>query len=144
MPFALYLLALAIFAMGTSEFMLAGLVPDIATSLDISVGTAGLLTSAFAVGMIVGAPTMAAFARRWPARTALLGCVVVFAFCHVVAAITPSFPVLFASRVVAAIANAGFLAVALSTATRLVAPDQKGRALAVLLSGTTIATHRSP
>jgi DHA1 family chloramphenicol resistance protein-like MFS transporter len=140
MPLALYLLALAVFAMGTSEFMLAGLVPDIATSLDVSVGNAGLLTSAFAVGMIVGAPSMAAFARRWPTRTALLGCVVVFALCHVVAATTPSFSVLFATRVVAAVANAGFLAVALSTATGLVAPNQKGRALAVLLSGTTIAT----
>lgn len=140
MPLALYLLALAVFAMGTSEFMLAGLVPDIATSLDVSVGTAGLLTSAYAVGMIVGAPVMAAFARRWPARTALLGCVAVFAICHVIAATTPSFSVLFATRVLAAVANAGFLAVALSTATRLVAPHQKGRALAVLLSGTTIAT----
>lgn len=140
MPLALYLLALAVFAMGTSEFMLAGLVPEIAASLDVSVGTAGLLTSAFAVGMIVGAPIMAAFARRWPARSALLGCVVLFALCHVVAATTPSFSVLFATRVSAAIANAGFLAVALSTATCLVAPDQKGRALAVLLSGTTIAT----
>lgn len=140
MPLALYLLALAVFAMGTSEFMLAGLVPDIATGLDVSVGTAGLLTSAFAVGMIVGAPVMAAFARRWPARTALFGCVVVFALCHVVAARTPSFFVLFATRVVAAVADAGFLAVALSTATSLVAPDQKGRALAVPLSGTTIAT----
>jgi MFS transporter, DHA1 family, chloramphenicol resistance protein len=140
MPLALYLLALAVFAMGTSEFMLAGLVPDIATSLDVSVGTAGLLTSAFAVGMIVGAPTMAAFTRRWPARSTLFGCVVVFAACHVVAATTPTFSVLFATRVVAAVANACFLAVALSSATRLVAPDQKGRALAVLLSGTTVAT----
>lgn len=140
MPLALYLLAMAVFAMGTSEFMLAGLVPDIATSLDVSVGTAGLLTSAFAVGMIVGAPTMAAFTRRWPARSTLFGCVVVFAACHVVAATTPTFSVLFATRVVAAVANACFLAVALSSATRLVAPDQKGRALAVLLSGTTVAT----
>ncbi|OIJ24317.1 Cmx/CmrA family chloramphenicol efflux MFS transporter [Nocardioides luteus] len=140
MPLALYLLALAVFAMGTSEFMLAGLVPDIAAGLDVSVGTAGLLTSAFAAGMILGAPLMAAFARRWPARASLLGCLVLFAACHVVAAVTPVFSVLFATRVVAAVANAGFLAVALSTATRLVAPDQKGRALAVLLSGTTLAT----
>lgn len=140
MPLALYLLALAVFAMGTSEFMLAGLVPDIAADLDVSVGTTGLLTSAFAVGMVLGAPAMAAFARRWPARATLLGCLALFAACHVVAAITTSFAVLFATRVVAAVANAGFLAVALSTATRLVAPDQKGRALAVLLSGTTLAT----
>ena len=79
MPFALYLLALAVFAMGTSEFMLAGLVPDIAASVGVSVGTAGLLTSAFAVGMILGAPAMAALTRRGPARTTLLGCVVIFA-----------------------------------------------------------------
>jgi DHA1 family chloramphenicol resistance protein-like MFS transporter len=140
MPLALYLLALAVFAMGTSEFMLAGLVPDIAASLDVSVGTAGLLTSAFAIGMIVGAPTMAACARRWPARTVLLACLVIFALCHVIAAATPAFSVLVTTRVVAALANAGFLAVALGTATRLVAPDRKGRALAVVLSGTTIAT----
>jgi DHA1 family chloramphenicol resistance protein-like MFS transporter len=140
MPFALYLLALAVFVMGTSEFMLAGLVPAIADGLDVSVGSAGLLTSAFAVGMVLGAPVMAAFARRWPARDTLVGCVVIFAVCHIVAGLTPEFSVLFATRVVAAVANAGFLAVALSTATRLVTPDQKGRALAVLLSGTTIAT----
>ncbi|MFD0786269.1 Cmx/CmrA family chloramphenicol efflux MFS transporter, partial [Micromonospora azadirachtae] len=67
MPLPLYLLAVAIFAMGTSEFMLAGLLPDIATSLDVPVGAAGLLTTAFATGMILGAPLTAALARRWPA-----------------------------------------------------------------------------
>ncbi|GGF34037.1 Cmx/CmrA family chloramphenicol efflux MFS transporter [Williamsia phyllosphaerae] len=139
MPLALYLLALAVFAMGTSEFMLAGLVPEIAAGLDVSVGSAGLLTSAFAAGMILGAPVMAAFARPWPARSMLLGCLMIFTMCHVIAALTPSFAVLFATRLVAAMANAGFLAVALRTATRLVAPDRKGRALAILLSGTTIA-----
>ncbi len=139
MPFALSLLAVAVFAMGTSEFMLAGLLPDIASSLDVTVGTAGLLTSAFAVGMIVGAPLMAGLARRWPARKSLLGFVLVFAAVHVVGPLTSSFPVLLGTRAVAALANAGFLAVALTTASALVAPDQKGRALAVLLSGTTVA-----
>lgn len=139
MPLPLYLLAVAVFAMGTSEFMLAGLLPDIATSLDVSVGTAGLLTSAFAVGMIVGAPLMAALARRWPARSSLLGFVLVFAVTHVVGALTTSFPVLLVTRLMAALANAGFLAVALATAATLVAADHQGRALAVLLSGTTVA-----
>lgn len=139
MPLALFLLAVAVFAMGTSEFMLAGLLPDIASSLNVSVGTAGLLTSAFAVGMIVGAPLMAGLARRWPARNNLLGFVLAFAAVHVVGALTSSFPVLLITRVVAALANAGFLAVALATASALAAPDQKGRALAVLLSGTTVA-----
>lgn len=140
MPFALYPLAVVVFAMGTSEFMLAGLVPDISTYFRVSVGTAGLLTSAFAAGMVIGAPVMAAFTRRLPVKATLLGCVLVFALSHVVGALTPQFTVLFITRVVAAIVNAGFLAVALGAATRLVAPDAKGRAVAVLLAGITVAT----
>ncbi|AXI79791.1 Cmx/CmrA family chloramphenicol efflux MFS transporter [Peterkaempfera bronchialis] len=140
MPLALYLLAMAVFAMGTSEFMLAGLLPDIASDLDVTVGTAGTLTSAFAMGMIVGAPLMAVLARNWPARSSLLGFVLVFLASHAMGAATSNFPVLFATRVVAALANAGFLAVAMTTAAALVLPDKRGRALAVLLSGTTVAT----
>jgi MFS transporter, DHA1 family, chloramphenicol resistance protein len=140
MPLPVYLLALAVFAMGTSEFMLAGLLPDLAADLGVPVATAGLLTSAFAVGMVVGAPLIAALARRWPPRSSLLAFLALFLAAHVVGAVTESFAVLFATRVVAAFANAGFLAVALTAAAALVAPDQKGRALAVLLGGTTIAT----
>ncbi|MFD4659030.1 Cmx/CmrA family chloramphenicol efflux MFS transporter [Kitasatospora sp. NPDC058444] len=140
MPLPLYLLALAVFAMGTSEFMLAGLLPGLAADLGVTVGTAGGLTSAFAVGMAVGAPLMAALARNRPGRGSLLGFVLAFAAAHAVGALTASFPVLLATRVVAALANAGFLAVALSTAAALVPADRKGRALAVLLSGTTVAT----
>ena len=140
MPHALYLLALAVFAMGTSEFMLAGLVPDIATGLGVSVAAAGLLTSAFAAGMVIGAPLMAAFARRWPARASLLAFVVAFAVAHIASAVTSSFVVLLVARVLAALANAGFLAVALRTATAMVPADRRGRALAVLLGGTTLAT----
>ncbi|WIY82225.1 Cmx/CmrA family chloramphenicol efflux MFS transporter [Propionimicrobium sp. PCR01-08-3] len=140
MPFPLYMLALAVFVMGTSEFMLAGLLPAIATELDVSVGTAGLLTSAFAVGMVIGAPVMAAFARQWPPRLTLVACLLLFAGSHAIGAATPAFSLLLITRVLSALANAGFLAVALSTATTLVPPNQKGRALSILLSGTTIAT----
>ncbi|WP_328862731.1 Cmx/CmrA family chloramphenicol efflux MFS transporter [Streptomyces sp. NBC_00306] len=140
MPLPLYLLAMAVFAMGTSEFMLAGLLPDIASDLDVTVGTAALLTSAFAVGMVVGAPLMAALARTWPVRSSLLGFVLAFLAAHVVGASTSSIAVLVVTRVVAALANAGFLAVALTTAGALVPPHKRGRALAVLLSGTTLAT----
>ncbi|NJQ01194.1 Cmx/CmrA family chloramphenicol efflux MFS transporter [Streptomyces zingiberis] len=139
MPLPLYLLALAVFAMGTSEFMLAGLVPDIASDLGVTAGTAGALTSAFAIGMVVGAPLAAVLARGRSRRAALLVFVLVFAAAHVVGAVTTSFPVLFATRVLAALANAGFLAVALTAATALVPPGRKGRAPAVLLAGTTVA-----
>ncbi|WP_203959126.1 Cmx/CmrA family chloramphenicol efflux MFS transporter, partial [Sphaerisporangium siamense] len=140
MPLPLYSLAVAVFAMGTSEFMLAGLLPDIAADLGVPIATAGLLTSAFAVGMAVGAPLMAGVARRWPRRSALLVFLALFLATHVVGAVTGGFAVLLVSRVVAALAYAGFLAVALTTAAALVPADRKGRALAVLLAGTTAAT----
>ncbi|ASY31443.1 Cmx/CmrA family chloramphenicol efflux MFS transporter [Streptomyces sp. CLI2509] len=140
MPLALYPLALAVFAMGTSEFMLAGLLPGLAPDLGVTVATAGLLTPAFAVGMVVGAPLVAVLARAWPRRACLVASVLVFGAAHAAGALTTSFAVLCGARVVAALANAGFLALALPAAAALVPPDRTGRALAVLLAGTTVAT----
>ncbi|WP_210495410.1 Cmx/CmrA family chloramphenicol efflux MFS transporter [Patulibacter sp. SYSU D01012] len=139
MPAAVYLLGVAVFAQGTSEFMLAGLVSAIADSLDVSIARAGLMTSAFAVGMVVGAPLMALLSWRWPRRRALVAFLALFVAVHVVAALTTSFALLVATRVLGALANAGFLAVAIATVTGLVAPGAKGRALAVLLGGVTVA-----
>ncbi|MGW0817725.1 Cmx/CmrA family chloramphenicol efflux MFS transporter [Streptomyces viridiviolaceus] len=139
MPFALLLLGLAVFAQGTSEFMLSGLVPDIARDLGVSVPAAGALTSAFAVGMVVGAPLMAVLGRRWSRRGALLAFLLAFLAVHAVGALTDSFAVLLATRVAGALANAGFLAVALVTAVGMVPPDAKGRATSTLLGGVTLA-----
>ncbi|SHN17401.1 Cmx/CmrA family chloramphenicol efflux MFS transporter [Streptomyces yunnanensis] len=139
MPFTLYMLALAVFAQGTSEFMLSGLIPDIAADLQVSIPAAGALTSAFAAGMVVGAPLMALVSRRWPRRRALLVFLIAFLLVHVVGAVTTDFGVLLATRVVAALANAGFLAVALATAAAMAAPGATGRATSVLLGGTTLA-----
>ncbi|MGW5615247.1 Cmx/CmrA family chloramphenicol efflux MFS transporter [Streptomyces sp. NPDC003877] len=139
MPFALVMLGLAVFAQGTSEFMLSGLVPDIARDLGVSVPAAGATASAFAAGMVVGAPLMAGLARRWPRRGALLAFLVVFLAVHVAGALTGSFEVLLVTRVVGALAGAGFLAVALVAAVGMVPPDAKGRATSMLLGGVTLA-----
>ncbi|TQS27096.1 Cmx/CmrA family chloramphenicol efflux MFS transporter [Microbispora sp. KK1-11] len=139
MPIAIYMLGLAVFAQGTSEFMLSGLVPDIARDLHVSVPAAGALTSAFAVGMIVGAPLTAVLSLRWPRRRALLVFLTVFMILHVAGAVTTDFGVLLAARVAGALANAGFLAVGLATATAMAGPGAKGRAASVLLGGITLA-----
>ncbi|GAA1789617.1 Cmx/CmrA family chloramphenicol efflux MFS transporter [Leucobacter iarius] len=139
MPFLVYLLALAVFAQGTSEFMLSGLLPGIATDLGVSVGAAGLLTSGFALGMVVGAPTMAVLARRLPPRWTLSGFLLLFIAAHAVGACAGDFETLFVTRVLAALANAGFLAVTLSTVARAVPPNSRTRALAIILGGTTVA-----
>jgi len=138
-PFAIHVLGLAVFAQATSEFMLSGLVADIARDLDVSIGTAGMLTSAFALGMIVGAPAAATVSMRWPRRRALLVFLVLFLAVHVLGAVTTSFPVLMGTRVVGALANAGFLAVAVAAAAGMAGPNAKGRATSALLAGVTLA-----
>jgi DHA1 family chloramphenicol resistance protein-like MFS transporter len=139
MPFAVYALGLAVFAQGTSEFMLSGLVSDIADDLHVSIPAAGLLTSAFAVGMVVGAPAMALLSRNWPRRHALLFFLSVFTAIHVMGAVTPGYGVLLATRVVGALANAGFWAVALVTAVSVAGPGARARATSVVVGGVTVA-----
>jgi MFS transporter, DHA1 family, chloramphenicol resistance protein len=135
MPFAVYVLGLAVFAQGTSEFMLSGLVQAMAADLGVSIPAVAWLTSAFAIGMIVGAPLAALL--RWPRRLALLVFLSTFLVVHVIGAITANFEVLLVTRVIAALSNAGFLAFALATAVSLA--SARGRATAVLLSGVTLA-----
>lgn len=139
MPILVYLLALAVFAQGTSEFMLSGLLPGIAGELGIPLGTAGLLTSGFALGMVIGAPTMAVLVRRFPSRWALGGFLLAFIAAHVVGALGSDFGSLLGSRIVAALANAGFLAITMSVIVRIVPAERRARALAVILGGTTVA-----
>ncbi|MFI7668916.1 Cmx/CmrA family chloramphenicol efflux MFS transporter [Nocardia sp. NPDC049526] len=139
MPFAVYILGLSIFAQGTSELMLSGLLTQMATDLGVSIPQAGLLISAFALGMLVGAPALAVITLRRPRRTALLAFLAVFIAAHVVAALTPGYWVLFGTRVVGAFVYAGFWAVAATTALSLVPENARGRAMSIVAGGLTVA-----
>ncbi|WP_051338568.1 Cmx/CmrA family chloramphenicol efflux MFS transporter [Streptomyces flavidovirens] len=140
MPIAVYILGLGIFAQGTSEFMLSGLLPTMADDLGVSIPDAGLLISAFAIGMVVGAPLMSVLTLRVPRRSALVAFQAVFIAGHVVAALVPEYAVVFASRIVTAVAYAGFWSVAAAAAVSLVPATAKGRALSVVATGLTLAT----
>ncbi|WP_218020951.1 Cmx/CmrA family chloramphenicol efflux MFS transporter [Nocardia crassostreae] len=140
MPLAVYILGLGIFTQGTSEFMLSGLLPGMAADLDVSIPDAGLIISAFAIGMAVGAPLLAVATLSWPRRTALVALQAVFIAAHVAGAVAPNYGVLFATRIVSALAYAGFWGVAVATAVALVPAQAKGKAVAVVASGLTLAT----
>src|SRR4051812_39491066 len=83
MPIAVYVLGLSIFAQGTSELMLAGLLPELSDDLGVSIPAAGLLISAFALGMLLGAPILAVLTLKWSRRTALLLFLGIFTLTHV-------------------------------------------------------------
>ncbi|MEV5648053.1 Cmx/CmrA family chloramphenicol efflux MFS transporter [Nocardia sp. NPDC052254] len=140
MPSAVYILGLAIFAQGTSEMMLSGLLTEMSAGLGVSVPQAGLLISAFAVGMLLGAPISAVVTARWSRRNALLAFLAIFIATHIVAALTSDYRVLIATRVVGAFVYAGFWSVAASTVIGLVPATARGRAMSVVAGGLTIAT----
>nr|WP_066927021.1 Cmx/CmrA family chloramphenicol efflux MFS transporter [Streptomyces sp. NBRC 110611] len=139
MPIAVYILGLSVFALGTSEFMLSGILQPLARDLGVSIPQAGLLVSAFAIGMVVGAPVLAAATLRLPRRTTLIALLAVFGLGQVAGALAPSYGVLFVSRVISALACAGFWAVGAAVAVSLVPVTARARAMAVMVGGLSIA-----
>jgi len=139
LPASVYVIALTIFCLGTSEFMIAGLLPDLAADLDVSIPSAGSLISAFAVGMLVGAPVMALLTLRFPRRRTLLVACVVFAAAHLVGTFSTDYGLLLATRIVAAAACATFWAVGSVTAVSVAPAGSTAKALSVVLGGLTLA-----
>ncbi|MFJ7151527.1 MFS transporter [Streptomyces sp. NPDC100445] len=139
LPFVVRVLAAGTFLMGTTEFVVAGLLPEIASGLGVGVSHAGLLITAFAIGMIIGGPVMALATLRLPRRHTLTGALAVFALGHVVAALSGSFTVILTARVVTALATGAFWAVGFVIATAAAGPGDSTRAVGVMMGGLTLA-----
>lgn len=138
LPVGVYLLAVSLFAMGSAEFLLAGVLPAVATDLDVSLASAGALITAFALGVVLGGPPFAVLSLRWPRRTALLTAQLVFA-ATVSVGLVADYQVLLITRFLSGLAYAGFFAVAAVTAISLVTPDRNARASGVVVSGLGVA-----
>lgn len=139
MPRSVYLLALGTFCLGTSEFMLAGLLPEMAADLGTSIPTTGLLITAFAVGMLVGAPVMAVATLRFPPKTTLVVAAAVFGVAHLLPLLGGGFVVVLVSRVISAVACAAFWAVGAVLAARIAGDGRTARAMAVIVGGLTLS-----
>ncbi|MEV7929968.1 MFS transporter [Kitasatospora sp. NPDC088779] len=140
MPVRLLLLALGTFAMGTDSMVVAGILGPIAADLGVSVPAAGQLVTVFALGYALLAPVLAALTARWPRRRLLLTALAVFSAANALSALAPGYGLLLATRVLAAAGAALYTPTANAVATTLVAPERRGRALATVLGGMTVAT----
>ncbi|MDT7683442.1 MAG: transporter, family, chloramphenicol resistance protein [Pseudonocardiales bacterium] len=138
-PRAVYVLGATIFVLGTTEFILAGLLPEVAEDFQVSLPRAGLLISAFAVAMVVGAPLLTVATLRLPRRATLLGALVLFIGGQVLGALAPDYATLLVARIVTAAATGAFWAVAGVFAVNTVDPAHRARALSLLLGGLTTA-----
>ena len=139
MPLALWALALSAFAIGTTEFVIVGLIPTIAASLQVSVPSAGLLVSLYALGVAIGAPLLTAMTGRVPRKQLLLGLMVLFTIGNLVAWIAPDYTALMAARVLTGLAHGVFFSIGSTIATSLVPKEKAASAIALMFTGLTVA-----
>jgi DHA1 family inner membrane transport protein len=139
MPLALYALALAAFAVGTTEFIIAGLLPTMAADLGVSIPATGLLVSGYALGVAIGGPILALLTAHWPRRPVIIAMVALYAVGHVLCAMAPNYSVLLLARVLVALTHGLFFGNATIAAASVVGPERRGAAISVVLAGVPLA-----
>ncbi|WP_392968101.1 MFS transporter [Streptomyces sp. LN245] len=139
MPLALLALAVGAFGIGTTEFAMMGLLPDVAGDLGISIPAAGHLVSAYALGVVIGAPLLAAATSRMARRTVLIALMGLFVAGNALSALAPGENWLLAARFLSGLPHGAFFGVGAVVATGLVAPERKARSVSLMFLGLTVA-----
>lgn len=139
MPLPLLALFLCAFAFGTTEFVIAGILPQVAEGLQVSVPSAGYLVSGYALGIAIGGPLLTLATAQLPRRTLLIGLLVAFIVGQIACAMAPDFATMLAIRVAVAIAHGAYFGVAMVVGVSLVRPEQRGMAVAIILAGLTVS-----
>lgn len=136
---AIYLLALSLFAMGSAEFLMGGILPMIAADLQLSLPLTGTFISAFAVGALIGGPPFAILTLRWSGRATLFISQVAFIMATIISLVAQDYLSILLARLAMGLAYACFWAVAAATAVKLSPPDSRARAISIVVSGLTAA-----
>ncbi|MEV6591794.1 MFS transporter [Streptomyces acidicola] len=139
MPSGLVALALGGFGIGLTEFLIAGLLPQVASSFGVSEAAAGRLISGYALSVAIGAIALTAATARLPRKGVLVGLVALFVIGNLLSAVAPSYSVMLLGRIVAALCHGSFFGIGSLVARSLVAPERKSRAVAVMFAGLTVA-----
>lgn len=139
MPLALLALTISAFAIGTTEFVIVGLIPTIAADLGVSLPSAGLLVSLYALGVAVGAPVLTALTGRLPRKTLLISLMALFTAGNLLAWLSPGYETLIAARILTGLAHGVFFSIGSTIATGLVPKEKAASAIATMFSGLTVA-----
>ncbi|MFI6461782.1 MFS transporter [Streptomyces sp. NPDC050538] len=139
MPLALLALAVGAFGIGTTEFVIMGLLPEVADDLHVSIPAAGHLVSAYALGVVIGAPLLAAVTSRMSRRTVLIGLMALFVAGNALSAFAANYDYLLAARFLSGLPHGAFFGVGAVVATTMVAPERKARSVSLMFLGLTVA-----
>lgn len=136
---AVLALSVGAFAIGTGEFTIMGLLPEVAADLNVTIPTAGHLIATYAIGVVIGAPLLIAAATRLPRRTVLVGLIGFYGAAHLLSAVLPGYGLVLASRFLAGLPHGAYLGVGALVAGALVVPAKRARAMAMMFAGLTVA-----
>lgn len=139
MPLALLALTLSAFAIGTTEFVIVGLIPTMASDLNVSLPSAGLLVSLYALGVAIGAPVLTALTGKWNRKNVLLAVMFLFVAGNLLAWQAPSYDTLIVARILTGLAHGVFFSIGSTIATGLVTKDKAASAIAIMFTGLTVA-----
>ncbi len=139
MPLALLALAVGAFGIGLTEFVVAGILPQIAQEFGVDIPTAGLMATTYALGVFVGAPVLTVLGAKVPRKTMLIGLAVIFTLGNVITAIAPTLSIALTGRIITSFNHGAFFGIGSIIAASLVAPDRQARAIAFMFSGLTMA-----
>ncbi|MEV0379984.1 MFS transporter [Nonomuraea sp. NPDC050643] len=139
MPLALFALAISAFGIGTTEFIINGLLPELAADFAVTIPAAGLLVSGYALGVAVGGPPLTMLGGRFSRKTVLLSLMVLFIAGNLLSALAPSYGVLMVGRFLSAFAHGAYFGVGSVVAADLVAPQKRASAIALMFTGLTLA-----
>lgn len=139
MPLAIFALTIAAYAIGTTEFVIVGLLPTVATDLNITLPLAGLIVSVYALGVTFGAPILTALTAKIERKPLLLGLMALFIVGNTIAASSPGYDLLLVARVIAAFAHGVFFSVGSTIAADLVPENRRASAIAMMFMGLTVA-----
>ncbi|XIE81469.1 MFS transporter [Streptomyces sp. SBR177] len=139
MPLALLALAIGAFGIGTTEFVIMGLLPEIAADYDVTIPTAGLLVTGYALGVVLGAPLLTVLGTKVSRKRMLMLLMGLFVLGNLLSALAPNFGLMLTGRVVASLAHGSFFGIGSVVAAELVAPEKKAGAIATMFTGLTVA-----
>jgi len=136
---ALLALALGGFTIGTAEFLIMGLLPQVARGVDVTISQAGHAISAYALGVVIGAPVLAAVGARYPRRRMVLGLMAAYALFNLISALAPSYGTLVVSRFFAGLPHGAYFGIAALIAAELSPPERRGRSVSMVILGLSVA-----
>lgn len=139
MPVSLLALALSAFAIGTTEFVIMGLLPEVANDLRVSIPSAGWLISSYALGVAIGAPIMALLTAKLPRKRTLILLMAIFIVGNILCALAYTYNLLMLARIVTALCHGAFFGIGAVVAASLVAPGKQASAVALMFTGLTLA-----